>query len=36
MRAGRLCLGCYISISTASAEEVARVRFSEAVIVTGS
>jgi len=34
MRAGRLCLGCYISIATASAEEVARIRFSEAVTLT--
>ena len=35
MRAGRLCLGCYISIANSAAEELGRVYFRDAVVVTG-
>ena len=35
VREGRLCLGCYILIANDAAQEVGRVRFSEAVEVTG-
>jgi len=35
MRTGRLCLGCYISITDGSAVELGRVYFRDAVVVTG-
>jgi hypothetical protein len=35
MREGRLCLGCYIVIADEDAQEVGRIRFSDAVVVTG-
>ena len=35
MRAGRLCLGCYISIANDAAVELGRVYFRDAVVVTG-
>jgi hypothetical protein len=35
VRAGRLCLGCYISIENDAAEEIARVNFRDALTVTG-
>ena len=35
MRAGRLCLGCYILIMDSAAAEVGRVNFRDVVVVTG-
>lgn len=35
LRTGQLCLGCYISVVDASSVEVARVNFSDAVVITG-
>jgi len=35
LRSGRLCLSCFISIKNGAAEEVGRVNFRDAVLVTG-
>jgi hypothetical protein len=35
LRSGRLCLGCFISITNSAREEVGRVNFRDAVAITG-
>jgi hypothetical protein len=35
LRDGRLCLGCFISITDGSTGELGRIHFHEAVVVTG-
>lgn len=35
LRSGKLCLGCFISITNVAKEEVGRIRFRDAVMLTG-
>jgi hypothetical protein len=35
LREGRLCLGCYIAVADSTAQEVGRINFRDAVLITG-